>query len=51
MTSWSLENSASIAGLLLTTEVVICAKVKEEVDYQEQDIGTGIGKKAQEYSW
>lgn len=51
VTTWSLENSASIAGLLLTTEAVVCAKVKEDIEYQEQDIGTGIGRKAEQYGW
>jgi len=50
--TWALENSASIAGSLLTTEALICDKERppEEAEYQPE-ITAGIGEDAAKYAW
>ena len=50
--TWALENSASIAGSLLTTEALICEKVRppDEQEYRPE-ITAGIGEDAAKYAW
>jgi chaperonin GroEL len=52
VTTWALENSASISGSLLTTEALICvAKKPEEEEEYVPEVTTGIGEDAGKYAW
>ena len=51
--TWALENSASVAGSLLTTEALICATEKEidpSIGY-DPEFTEGIQDKAAQYAW
>jgi len=52
VTTWALDNSASIAGSLLTTEALVCDKEKppEEEEYKPE-MTTGIGEEAAQMAW
>ena len=52
VTTWALENSASIAGSLLTTEALVCLKDKppEEEEYKPE-LTAGIGEEAAQMAW
>ena len=50
--TWALENSASIAGSLLTTEALVCqAERPEDEEEYRPEITTGIGEDAARYAW
>jgi len=52
VTTWALENSASIAGSLLTTEALICVSERpEEEEEYKPEFTTGIGEDAAKYMW
>jgi len=51
VTTWALENAASIAGSLLTTEALVCEKVVEVEEEYVPEVGTGIGAAAADYAW
>lgn len=53
VTTWALENAVSISASLLNTEAIVADEVKFDEDslLQEQDVGVGIGNKAQQYAW
>lgn len=52
VTTWSLENSASIAGSLLTTEALVCQAEKEEEEEEYvPEITNEIGADAARYAW
>lgn len=52
VTTWALENAASIAGSLLTTEC-ICTETVSDEDNEEYvpEVTTGIGEAAKQYAW
>ena len=52
VTTWALENSASIAGSLLTTEALVCQKDKDpdEAEYKPE-ITNEIGEDAARMAW
>ena len=53
VTTWALENAASISGSLLTTECLITDTERdpnEDADF-EPDITTGMGKDVEKYMW
>jgi chaperonin GroEL len=52
VTTWALENAASIAGAFLTTEALICAKERppEEEEYKPE-FTTGIQDEAAQMAW
>lgn len=52
VTTWALENSASIAGSLLTTEALVCVAEKpEEEEEYVPEVTAGIGEDAAKYAW
>jgi chaperonin GroEL len=52
VTTWALENSASIAGSMLTTEALICqAERPEEEEEYKPELTAGIGEDAAKYAW
>ena len=53
VTTWALENAVSISATLLNTEAIVADVVKFDDDelLQDQDVGVGIGNKAQQYQW
>ena len=52
VTTWALENSASIAGSLLTTEALVCQNERppDEEEYVPE-FTEGIGADAAKYAW
>jgi chaperonin GroEL len=53
VTTWALENAASISGSLLTTECLITDTERqddEDADFVP-DITTGMGKDVDQYAW
>jgi chaperonin GroEL len=53
VTTWALDNAASIAGSLLTTEALVCVKeppVDESEDYRPE-FTTGIQEEAAQMAW
>jgi len=53
VTTWALDNAASIAASLLNTEAIVAEQVVEEIDEEEYkpEITTGIGEDAAKYAW
>ena len=53
VSTWALDNAASISASLLNTEAIVADAVVFDEDslIQEQDVSTGIGKKAADYAW
>jgi len=53
VTTWALDNAASISASLLNTEAIVSEQtVFDATDLmQEQDVGVGIGSKAADYAW
>ena len=53
VTTWALENAASIAGSMLTTEAIITDIVRydvDDIDY-EPEFTEGIGAGAADLAW
>jgi len=51
VTTWALENAASISASLLTTEALVCQSfVDEEVEYTPE-VGNEIGSRAADIAW
>lgn len=54
VTTWALENAASISGSMLTTEALITNLVRDESideDFEPEFGGTGMGKDIEKYTW
>jgi len=53
VTTWALDNAASIAASLLNTEAIVAEQVVEEIDEEDYkpEITTGIGEDAAKYAW
>jgi len=53
VTTWALDNAASIAATLLNTEAIVAEQEVEEIDEGEYrpEITTGIGADAGSYGW
>jgi chaperonin GroEL (HSP60 family) len=52
VTTWALENAASIAGSLLTTEALVCEKTREEEEEEYRPAITNeIGEEAARMAW
>ncbi|KAL1525156.1 hypothetical protein AB1Y20_020027 [Prymnesium parvum] len=51
VTTWALENAASIAGSLLTTEALVVEKELEVVEEYIPEVTEGIGARAAELAW
>jgi chaperonin GroEL len=53
VTTWALDNAASIAATLLNTEAIVAEQEVEEIDEEDYrpEITTGIGADAGSYGW
>lgn len=52
MTTWALDNAASIAGSLLTTEaLVVEAEAEDEPEEYVPEVTDEIGERAAELAW
>jgi len=52
VTTWALENAASISGSLLTTEaLVVQGGEVEEIEEYVPEVGAGIGERAADLAW
>jgi len=51
VTTWALENAASISGSLLTTEALICDATREEIEEYDPEFTTGIQDRAADMAW
>ena len=53
VTTWALDNAASIAATLLNTEAIVADREVEEIDEEDYrpEITTGIGADAGSYGW
>eukprot|EP00326_Haptolina_ericina_P031065 CAMPEP_0181172134 /NCGR_PEP_ID=MMETSP1096-20121128/2289_1 /TAXON_ID=156174 ORGANISM="Chrysochromulina ericina, Strain CCMP281" /NCGR_SAMPLE_ID=MMETSP1096 /ASSEMBLY_ACC=CAM_ASM_000453 /LENGTH=553 /DNA_ID=CAMNT_0023259845 /DNA_START=93 /DNA_END=1754 /DNA_ORIENTATION=+ len=52
VTTWALENAASISASLLTTEALVCeSQIAEEEEEYTPELGQGIGAGAADLAW
>jgi len=51
VTTWALENAASISASLLTTEALVCQSFIEEEEEYSPEVGNDIGARAADLAW